>query len=140
MNIDETETSIVNVFSEVEEPMERYDLLIELGQQLKTLSQEFYKDEFLVKGCQSKVWLVAENRNGTIELFGDSNTAITKGLVYILVNILSERKVDEILNWEPEIMNKLGLHQMLTSQRANGFLSIVQRIKEWAKLFKEVES
>ena len=88
MSIKEAESEILLLFEDIDEPMDRYDLLIELGQQLEPLDNEFYKEEFLVKGCQSKVWLIAENEAGKIKLHGDSNTAITKGLVYIICAIL----------------------------------------------------
>lgn len=130
--IAETEAEIIEEFSGFEDPMDRYEYLIDLGKELPELSEQFKQDGFLVKGCQSKVWIVPEKKEGRIFFRADSNTAITRGIVSLLLRVLSGRSPQEIQDAKLEFMETIQLRNHLSAQRSNGLSSMIALMKSYA--------
>jgi len=110
--------------------------LMELGQKLPPLPADAHIPENEVKGCQSKVWMVATEKSNLINFQADSNTAITKGLVSLLVRILSDHSPDDILNADLYFMKKIGMDRFIGTQRSNGFAAMIKQMKLYALAFK----
>lgn len=106
--------------------------LIEIGEQLTPFPKNKKTDDFIVKGCQSKVWMFAEDKNQNVVFNADSNTLITKGLVSLLVRVLSGHKAEEILNEEIYFPEKIGMSRFIGSQRSNGFSAMIKQMKLYA--------
>jgi len=115
------------------------EYLIELGKKLNPLPEEYKTEENIVKGCQSKVWLVANHKQGTVSFQADSNTMITKGLVSILIRILSGQSVDDILNADFYFIEKIGMNRFIGTQRSNGLAAMIKQMKLYALAFMAKE-
>jgi cysteine desulfuration protein SufE len=111
------------------------EYLIELGKKLSPLGQEYQVEENIVKGCQSKVWLVANHQQGTVNFQADSNTMITKGLVSMLIRILSGQNPDDILNADLYFIHKIGMNRFIGTQRSNGLGAMIKQMKLYALAF-----
>lgn len=114
--------------------------LMDLGKKLPPMADEQHTEDYLVKGCQSKVWVYPKLENGKVQFAADSNTEITKGLVYLLWSIWNNRTPDEILNTELFFIDKIGMGRMIGSQRSNGFASMIKQMKMYALAFKTQQS
>ena len=137
MTIAETQQEIIEEFSMLDGDREMSVMyLIELGQKLPTLLDDHKAETNLVKGCQSKVWLVATLKHDHVYFSADSNTAITKGLVSLLIRIFSGHLPDEILAGDLFFMEKIGMDRFVGTQRSNGFASMILRMKQHAQSFK----
>jgi cysteine desulfuration protein SufE len=110
--------------------------IMELGQKLPPMSETDKTEENLVKGCQSKVWLTASLDNDQISFAADSNTAITKGLVSLLIRIYNGQRPEDILNADLYFMRKIGMERFIGTQRSNGFASMIKQMKMYALAFK----
>lgn len=132
MDIKETQERIVREFELLADWQERYKYIIKLGSKLEPLPEKDKIDDNLVKGCQSQVWLTAEFKDGRVIFKADSDAAITKGLVALMVRFYSERKPEEILNTQPEFIDRIGMAQHLSPTRANGLASMVKQMKIYA--------
>lgn len=110
--------------------------IMELGAGLDAFPEEERKEENIIKGCQSKVWLVADEQDGKINYKADSNTDITKGLISLLLRVLNNRKPEEILNAELDFVSRIGMGSIIGSQRSNGFASMIKQIKLYALAFQ----
>jgi len=110
--------------------------LMELGDKMSPLPEEYKKDENLIKGCQSKVWLHSDFKDSKVLFEADSNTDITRGLISLLVRILSGQTPDDIINAELDFIEKIGMGQIIGSQRSNGFASMIKQIKMYALGYK----
>lgn len=110
--------------------------IMELGASLGAFPESERKEENIIKGCQSKVWLVADELDGKINYKADSNTDITKGLISLLLRVLNNRKPEEILNAELDFVSRIGMGSIIGSQRSNGFASMIKQIKLYALAFK----
>ncbi len=129
----EIQAEITDNFRLFEDDMEsRLFYLMDLGKKLPTMPVEHKTDEFLVKGCQSKVWLYPIITDGKISFEADSNTEITKGLVYLLVSIWNNREPVEILNDKLTFIEDIGMSRMIGSQRSNGFANMIKQMKLYA--------
>jgi cysteine desulfuration protein SufE len=128
----EKEKEIIESFAWIEDPMERYEYIIELGKKLPPLPESFKTDDFLVKGCQSKVWLRAYEKDKRIYFEADSNTAITKGIIALLVEVLSGQHAEEIISAPLHFIDVIQLRSHLSSQRSNGLTLMIQRMKAYA--------
>jgi cysteine desulfuration protein SufE len=106
--------------------------IMELGEQLPGLPEEKKVEDNIIKGCQSKVWLLAKEENGLVHFDADSNTDITKGLISLLIRVLNKRKPDEILNADLEFLKKIGMDQIIGSQRSNGLTAMIKQMKLFA--------
>ncbi len=137
MTIQATQSKIMNEFSLLEGEMEMTLVyLMELGQKLPAIAEDLRTDDNMVKGCQSKVWLQADMKDGKIYFQADSNTAITKGLVSLLIRILSGQKPDDIVNADLFFMSEIKMNRFIGTQRSNGFASMIRQMKFYALAFK----
>ena len=118
--------------------------VMELGEQMPPFDEVDRTEDHIVKGCQSKVWLTASHENGKVIFRGDSNTAITKGLVSLLIRVLSDQKPEDILNEDIFFPSKIGMNRFIGTQRSNGFGAMIKQMKIYALAFspaqKEVKS
>lgn len=129
MTIQETENEIIEEFSMFEDWMGKYEHIIELGKSLPMIEEKYKTDDRLIKGCQSKVWLHSEVKNGKIFYTADSDAIITKGLVALVVRVLSRHASDEIVNAKMEFVEKIGLKEHLSPTRANGLVNMIKQMK-----------
>jgi len=137
MTIKETQDQIISEFSLLDGDMEMTVFYImELGQKLPEINPTDKTELNEVKGCQSKVWLTAKLENNGLQFSADSNTAITKGLVSLLVRIFNGQSPDEILSADLYFMKKIGMERFIGTQRSNGFASMIKQIKMYAVAFK----
>ncbi|HXC03263.1 MAG TPA: SufE family protein [Bacteroidia bacterium] len=137
MNIAETEKEIEEEFSFFESDWEaKYEHLIDIGKSLPLIASQFRTDDRLIKGCQSQVWLYSELKNGNVYFTADSDAIITKGIVGLLVRVLSGHTPDEILDASMEFIDRIGLKQHLSPTRANGLVSMIRQMKLDALAFK----
>ena len=129
-SINAIQDTIADEFSLLDGDMEMSNFyLIELGEKLPAMPEEYRVDDNLVKGCQSKVWLFPELKDGKVFFHADSNTAITKGLVSLLVRVLSGQEPDTIVNADLYFIDQIGLNRFVGTQRSNGFSSMIKQIK-----------
>jgi cysteine desulfuration protein SufE len=137
MKIEEIQNEIISEFSLLEGDMEMTVLYVmELGQKLPEIKEADKTEENSVKGCQSKVWMTAQLNEGKMLFSADSNTAITKGLVSLLVRIFSGQEPDAVLNADLYFMKKIGMERFIGTQRSNGFASMIKQIKFYALAYK----
>lgn len=136
MTTDEVQEQITAEFEAFEDWMDRYNLLIELGRELPPVDQAEKTNEYLIEGCQSKVWLVPEFRNGLLFFKADSDALITKGIVSLLVRVLSGRTPREIKNANLWFIDKINLRQNLSPTRSNGLLAMIKQMRLYALAFE----
>ncbi|HEX8060545.1 MAG TPA: SufE family protein [Cyclobacteriaceae bacterium] len=137
MTINEIQDEIIGEFSLLDGDMEMAILYImELGQKLAPIEDTDRVEENEVRGCQSKVWLVARNEDDRVYFDADSNTAITKGLVSLLIRIFSGQAATNILNADLYFMKKIGMERFIGTQRSNGFAAMIKQMKIYALAFK----
>jgi cysteine desulfuration protein SufE len=137
MTINETQDEIISEFSLLEGDMEMTIFYImELGQKLPELPEKDKIEDNIVKGCQSKVWLTGGILDDKVQFAADSNTAITKGLVSLLIRIFNGQTPDAILNSDLYFMHKIGMERFIGTQRSNGFAAMIRQMKLYALAFK----
>jgi cysteine desulfuration protein SufE len=135
--VSERQQKLTAEFTAIKSWEERYKKVIDIGKTLKPLDKEIYDDKFLVKGCQSQVWLHAKKTDdGLVELMADSDAMIVKGLVAILLQVYSMATPDDILKNPPQFIADLGFQSHLSPSRANGLMSMVKQIMLYAAAFK----
>ncbi len=134
--IRDTEREIVEEFALFDSWDDKYEYIIDLGKKLPALAQEHKKDENKVRGCQSTVWLVASLKDGKVFFEADSDAVIVKGLISMLIRVLSGRTPDEILEAPLQFINEIGMTTHLAQTRSNGLLSMVKQMKNYALAFK----
>ena len=115
------------------------EYLIEMGKKISPLPEHYMTEDNIVKGCQSKVWLVASQENGTVNFMADSNTMITKGLVSMLIRVLSGQPADDILNADLYFIQKIGMNRFIGTQRSNGLAAMIKQMKLYALAFMAKE-
>ncbi len=138
MSIEEVQQEIIEEFSIYEDWMDKYSYLIELGNDLKDLDPKDKNDQNLIKGCQSRVWLVAEMKDGKIYFQGESDAVIVKGLVALLLRIVSGRTPKELVETDLHFIDDLGLKQHLSPTRSNGLLAMVKQIRLYAVAYSKI--
>ncbi|MFW5753413.1 MAG: SufE family protein [Marinilabiliaceae bacterium] len=136
MTINEKQDEIIEEFSAFDDWMDKYSLLIEMGNELENFDEEHRMEQNLIDGCQSKVWLHAEMNDGKIEFQGDSDAIIVKGIVALLLRVISGHTPDEILNSELYFIDEIGLKEHLSPTRSNGLVAMIRQIKAYALAFK----
>ena len=136
MTIFEEENKIIEEFSNFEDWMDKYNYIIELGKTLPPIDEEYRQDKYLITGCQSNVWLQAELLNGKIYFKADSDAIITKGIISLLIRVLSGRTPDEILNASLTYLEAIGLTKHLSPTRSNGLLSMIKQMRLYALAYK----
>jgi cysteine desulfuration protein SufE len=135
-SIQEVENEIVEEFSLFDSWDEKYEYIIDLGKKLPPLEDQYKKDENKVRGCQSTVWLVADYKDGKVFFKAESDAVIVKGLISMLIRVLSGHTPDEIINAKLDFINKIGMTSHLAQTRSNGLLSMVKQMKNYALAFK----
>jgi len=130
--IKQIQEAIVEEFSMFDDWMERYEYIIELGKSLPLIEDQYKKEENLIKGCQSQVWLHAEKQNGKIIFTADSDAILTKGIIAILIRTFSNQDPAEVMNADTSFVDEIGLKEHLSPTRANGLVSMIKQIKLYA--------
>ena len=140
MTINQTQDEIIEEFSDLTDWMDRYAYIIELGQNLTPLPEKEKNPGNLIEGCQSRVWISARlNDDGTITFEADSDAMIVKGIVSLLLRVLSGHTPGEILESELYFIDKIGLSDHLSPTRSNGLVAMVRQIKNYARAFKAIQ-
>ena len=137
MTIENAQKDIIDNFLFFDDWTQKYEYIIELSKDLKFMSEDLKNEDNLIKGCQSKVWLHAEMINGKINFLADSEAIITKGIISILLNVFNNRKPQEILDSDMSFIEKIGLKEHLSPNRANGLSSMYKQIKFYALAFSK---
>ncbi len=134
--IQETEKEIVEEFSLFDSWDDKYEYIIDLGKKLPPLEDQFKIDENRVRGCQSTVWLVADHKNGKVFYKAESDAVIVKGLISLLIRVLSGHIPDEIINARLDFIREIGMTTHLAQTRSNGLLAMVKQMKNYALAYK----
>ncbi len=136
MTINAVQDNIIEEFSLFDDWIDKYNLLIDIGQSLPVIDPKFKVKDYLIEGCQSKVWLRPEFDGHFISFSADSDAIITRGIVALLIKVLSGRTPDEIIGSELYFIDTIGLRQNLSPTRSNGLLAMVRQMKLYALAFK----
>ncbi len=132
MTINEIQDELIEDFAFFTDWMEKYEYIIQLGKEVPLIDEQFKTDEYIIKGCQSKVWLFPEIKDGKVYFTADSDAIITKGLVSLMVKVLSGHTAKEIVDADLYFVDKIGLKEHLSPTRANGLLSMIKQMKLYA--------
>ena len=135
MTLKEIQEEIIEEFAVFEEWMDKYEFLIELGSNLPVIDPKYKNNEYLINGCQSKVWLYADLVDGKVQFTADSDAIITKGIVALLVRVLSNRTPEEIMNADLFFINNIGLTDNLSPTRSNGLVAMVKQMKMYGMAY-----
>jgi cysteine desulfuration protein SufE len=136
MSIQEREGKIVHDFGQFDDWLEKYSYLIELGKSIPKIDEKYRQDNYLIKGCQSRVWLHASYKDGRVYYKADSDAVITKGIAGMLIRLFDGAAPDEIINAGLGFLEKTGLKEHLSPTRSNGLLAMVKQMKLYALAFK----
>lgn len=135
-HINELQEEVIAEFSMFEDWMDKYDHLIGLGKELPLIDPKLKTDEFLIRGCQSQVWLNAEMKDGKVIYTADSDAIITKGIIATLVRVLNQHNPESILEVDLYFIDKIGLKEHLSPTRSNGLLAMIKQMKIYALAFR----
>jgi cysteine desulfuration protein SufE len=138
MTIDQIQQEINEEFSIYEDWMDKYSYLIELGNDLPELDAKLKNDQYVIKGCQSRVWLIPEMKDGRLYFQGESDAVIVKGLVALLLRVVSGHTPDEIIESDLHFVDDIGLKQHLSPTRSNGLVAMIKQIKLYAVAYKKI--
>ena len=136
MTINEAQDEIIGEFSVFDEWLDKYEYLIELSGSLPAIGEEHRNEQFLIRGCQSRVWVDAELRDGKIYFTSDSDAIITKGIIALLIRVLSGRTPQEIVDSDLYFIDRIGLRENLSPTRANGLLAMIKQMKLYALAYQ----
>lgn len=136
MTINDIQDELIDDFSFFEDWMAKYEYIIQLGKELPLIDDVYKRNEYLIKGCQSQVWLQADLVDGKVVFTADSDAVITKGLVSLMVKVLSNHSPDEIVEADLYFIDNIGLKEHLSPTRANGLVSMVKQMKMYALAMK----
>jgi cysteine desulfuration protein SufE len=136
MTINEVQDNIIEEFSLFDDWMDKYNVLIDMGKGLPVIDPKFKVKDYLIEGCQSKVWLHPEYDGNVISFRADSDAIITRGIVALLIKVLSGRTPDEIIKADLYFIDRIGLRQNLSPTRSNGLLAMVRQMKLYAMAYK----
>ena len=140
MTINEMQDEVIAEFSDFDDWMDRYQLLIDLGNEQPPLDEKYKTDQNLIEGCQSRVWLQADEKDGKIIFQAESDALIVKGIIALLIKVLSGHTPDEILEADLYFIPRIGLQEHLSPTRSNGLLAMVKQMRMYALAFKAKES
>ncbi len=135
MTIKEIQDDIVDEFSMFDDWMQRYEYIIELGKSLPLIEEQYKTEDNVIKGCQSKVWVHAEQNDEKVVFTADSDAILTKGIIAILIRTFSNQKAADILEANTDFIDEIGLKEHLSPTRANGLVSMIKQIKMFALAF-----
>ena len=138
--INELQDEVIEEFSDFDDWMDKYQLLIDLGNEQEPLDPQYKTEQNLIDGCQSRVWLQADEEDGKIIFKAESDALIVKGIISLLMKVLSGHTPDEILNADLYFIDKIGLKEHLSPTRSNGLLSMVKQMRMYALAFKAKDS
>lgn len=139
MTINELQDNVIEEFSAFDDWMDKYALLIDLGNSLPPLEDKYKTESNLIEGCQSRVWLQADYEDGKIIFKGESDAVIVKGIVSLLIEILSDHTPQEILDTDLYFIEKIGLKEHLSPTRSNGLVAMVKQMRMYALAFRTKE-
>jgi cysteine desulfuration protein SufE len=138
-SIDELQEEVIEEFSDFTDWMDKYQLLIDLGNDMQPLDACYKTDDNLIEGCQSRVWIVADYRDGLLHFSAESDALIVKGLIALLLRVLSGHSPQEILDADLYFIDSIGLKEHLSPTRSNGLLAMVKQMRVYALAFKTKE-
>jgi len=136
MTINEQQDEIISEFSDFDDWMDRYQMLIDMGNDQQSLDEKYKTEENLIDGCQSRVWLQCDVKDRTLIFTAESDALIVKGIVTLLIRVLSGHTPDEILNADLYFIEKIGLKEHLSPTRSNGLLAMVKQMRMYALAYK----
>nr|WP_321374292.1 SufE family protein [uncultured Bacteroides sp.] len=136
MTINELQEQVIEEFSDFDDWMDKYQLLIDLGNEQEPLEEQYKTEQNLIEGCQSRVWLQADMEDGKLMFRAESDALIVKGIIALLIKVVSDHTPDEILDNELYFIDKIGLKEHLSPTRSNGLLSMVKQMRMYALAFK----
>jgi len=139
-SIQEEQDAIIREFEIFDDWLDRYEYLIELSKDLEPLDPKYKTTEYLITGCQSRVWLMAEMQEDRVVYLAETDAIITKGIIALLVRVLSGQKPEDIIHADLYFIDRVGLRQNLSPTRSNGLLSMVKQMKLYALAFQEIEN
>jgi cysteine desulfuration protein SufE len=134
--IKDIQAGIIEDFEMFDDWMQKYEYLIDLGKELTPIEEKYKIEDNLIKGCQSRVWLHAEKQDDKIIYTADSDAIMTKGIIAILINVLSNQKASEIISADLRFIDAIGLKEQLSATRANGLVSMIKKMKLYALALK----
>lgn len=140
MTINEMQDEVIAEFSDFDDWMDRYQLLIDLGNEQQPLDEKYKTDQNLIEGCQSRVWLQADEVDGKVIFQAESDALIVKGIIALLIKVLSGHTPDEILEADLYFIPRIGLQEHLSPTRSNGLLAMVKQMRMYALAFKAKEN
>jgi cysteine desulfuration protein SufE len=132
--INEIQDKIIEEFSKLNDWYDKYEYLIDLGKSLKLIDEEFKIEKNLISGCQTNAWLIADIRDEKVHYLADSDSIITKGLIFLLLRVLNDQYPEDIVNIDLYFIDEIGLSSNLSPSRANGLKSLEKQIKSYAKM------
>ena len=139
MTINELQDEVIEEFSELTDWMDKYQMLIDLGNELEVLDDKYKTEQNLIDGCQSRVWVQCDYVDGKLELTADSDALIVKGIIALLLRVLSVHTPQEILDSDLYFIDEIGLKDHLSPTRSNGLLAMIKQIRMYALAFKSME-
>lgn len=134
------QNELIQLFASLSSWEEKYKLIIQKGKELSDLPKHLYDDKYLVRGCQSKVWMHAELKEGKVYIQADSDAAIVKGLIALLLEVYSGQTPDEIMSSKPDFIKDMGLNVSLSQTRANGLVAMIKQIHLYAQAFQAIRN
>lgn len=136
MTINEAQDQVIEEFSDFDDWMDKYQLLIDLGNEQQPLDEKYKTEQNLIEGCQSRVWLQADEIDGKVVFQAESDALIVKGIIALLIKVVSGHTPDEILNSDLYFIERIGLKEHLSPTRSNGLLAMVKQMRMYALAFK----
>lgn len=136
MTIDQRQQELISEFADIDDWMDRYGYIIDMGNALEPIDEKLKTPDRLIEGCQSRVWLDAEYRDGKVYYTADSDAIIVKGMISMLVSVLSGHTPDEILDAKLNFIDEIGLAEHLSPTRSNGLLAMIKQMRLYALAFK----
>ena len=138
MTIKEIQNQIIEDFSMFDDWMDRYAMLIEMGKECPIIDEQYRNDQYLINGCQSRVWLHAELKDGKVYYTADSDAVITKGIINLLIKVFSGQTPEDILSADLSVLDEIGLKEHLSPTRSNGLLSMLKQMMLYAEAFSQL--
>ncbi len=140
MTINQQQDEIIAEFSDIDDWMDRYAYIIDLGNALPPIDEQYKTPQHLIEGCQSRVWLNAELIDGKVHYTADSDAIIVKGIISLLIDVLNDHAPQEILDADLYFIDRIGLSEHLSPTRSNGLVAMVKQMRMYALAFKELQS
>ena len=140
MTINQLQDAVIEEFSDIDDWMDKYQMLIDLGNELDTLDEQYKNNQNLIDGCQSRVWIQSDYKDGKLYFTADSDALIVKGIIALLIQVISGHTPTEILDAELYFIDRIGLKDHLSPTRSNGLLAMIKQIRAYALAYKAKES